>query len=342
MTEASDRTGLTEPAGPWHVLALPPLAAGVLEVLFGGPEVSVDVPSTRAQSALLEGIASADIVVGDWSGTFRVDAEAVAAASRLAFVQQPSAGVDSLDVEALTAAGVTVANIGDANAVSVAEWCVGASFAVLRSLAHADAEVRAGRWPQVELTHRGGGELSGRRVGLIGMGNIGREAAARFAALGCDVAHWSRRERPAAEAGGARWLALPELLSHAEVLVVVVALAPQTRGLLDTERLALLPPGAIVVNAARGGIVDESALLAAITSGAIAGAALDVYDVEPLPADSPLRSDDRILLSPHAAGSTPQSISRLIDVVTANVRLAVAGRPVQFVVNGGPALIQRR
>ena len=116
--------------------------------------------------------------------------------------------------------------------------------------------MRAGHWPQLELARRGGGELSGRRVGIIGMGRIGHECATRFTALGCDVAHWSRTRRDAADAGGAPWLPLEDLLRRSDVLVVVVALAPQTRGLLGAEQLALLPPGAFLVNAARGGIVD--------------------------------------------------------------------------------------
>src|SRR5581483_1548780 len=137
-----------------------------------------------------------------------------------------SVGVDRVDVDAFTAAGIPVANAGDANAVSVAEWCIGATFAALRSLAFGDHEVRAGRWPQLELSRRGGGELAGRRVGIVGMGRIGRETAARFVALGCDVAHWSRTRRSPEQAGGAPWLELDELLRRSEVLVILVALTP--------------------------------------------------------------------------------------------------------------------
>ncbi len=326
----------------WRVLALPPLAADLLTMLLGGPGMEVVVPDGRDPDAVRRAAAEADLVVGDWSGAIRFDAAAVAAGRRLAFFQQPSAGVDSVDVAALTAAGVPVANIGPANAVSVAEWCVGATFAVLRWLAWADAEVKAGQWPQLEISRRGGGELSGRRVGIVGMGGIGVEAARRFGALGADVAHWSRTRRSAEAAGGAPWLPLADLLSRSQVLVVVVALASQTRGLIGASELARLPPGAIVVNAARGGIVDETALLEAVRSGALTGAALDVYDVEPLPKDSPLLAEDRILLSPHAAGSSQEAQGRLIQVVTANLRAVAEGRPVDHVVNGLDPVIRRR
>ena len=123
---------------------------------------------------------------------------------------------------------------------------------------------------------------------------------------------------------------------------MVVALADGTRDLLGADRLSLLPSGAYVVNAARGGIVDETALLEAVRSNALAGAALDVYDVEPLPPASPLREEDRILLSPHAAGATRQAQSRLIQAVVANVRRAVSGEPVLDVVNGVDPAVRRR
>ena len=327
---------------PWSLLALPPLDASLLEALFADIPVTVTVPSERTADAVTRAIGEAEIVVGDWSGALLLSAEQISAAKRLAFVQQPSVGVDSLDVAALTAAGIPAANTAGANAVSVAEWCVGAAFASLRWLAWADAKVRAGEWPQLEVSRRGGGELTGRRVGVVGMGQIGVECAKRFVALGADVAHWSRRERTADEAGGARWMPLDELLAHSQLLVVVIALSAETRGLLAADKLALMPQGAYLVNAARGGIVDEPALQASLASGALAGAALDVYAAEPLPPDSPLRSDDRILLSPHAGGATREAQGRLIGAVVENVRRAVAGEPVLHVVNGLDPVIRRR
>jgi D-3-phosphoglycerate dehydrogenase len=324
------------------VLALSPLDAATWQALLTDLRVQARVPADRTPASVTVAIGDADIVIGDWTGALGLTAEQVAAAGSLAFVQQPSVGVDSLDVEALTAAGVPVANAGDTNAVSVAEWVIGASYAALRWLAWADAQTRAGGWPQLDIARRGGGELAGRRVGFIGMGRIGVETAKRFVALGADVAHWSRRERTAEEAGGARWLPLDDLLRHSQLLVVVVALTPDTRGLVSAEQLALLPPEAFVVNAARGGIVDEAALIEALDAGRIAGAALDVYATEPLPADSPLRAHDRVLLSPHAAGATREAQGRLIATVLDNVRRAVTGDQVNHVVNGLRPVVHRR
>jgi phosphoglycerate dehydrogenase-like enzyme len=327
---------------PWTLLALSPLDAAGFEAMFAGLPLEVVVPTERTPAGVLEVAAPAEILLGDWNGQLKVSAELVAAAPRLAFVQQPSTGIDSVDVVACAAANVPVSNAGSANALSVAEWCVGATFAVLRSLLLADREMRAGRWPQYELLGRGGGELASRRVGIIGMGMIGRECARRFAALDCDVAHWSRTPRDAADAGGARWLPLDDLLRHSDVLIIVIALAEETRGLIGAEQLALLRPGAFVINAARGGIVDEDALLEAINSGAIAGGALDVYVTEPLPETSPLLAVDRLLLSPHAASATPEAINRLIAGVVGNIGRALSGEPVVDVVNGVDDLIQRR
>jgi len=326
----------------WRLLALAPLDLDVWRFLFSELPVEIAVPAERSRDGLAAELAGAEIVVGDWSGVFGLTAAEVAAAGQLAFVQQPSVGVDSLDIDALAAAGVPVANAAGANAVSVAEWCVGASYAALRWLAWADQRTRSGEWPQLEVSRRGGGELTGRRVGIVGMGRIGVECAQRFVALGADVAHWSRRERTADEAGGARWLPLDELLAHSQLLVIVIALTAQTRGLLSTERLAALPEGAFVVNAARGGVLDEAALLEQLNAGHLAGAALDVYATEPLPADSPLRDNDRILLSPHAAGATREAQGRLIGAVVDNVRRAVGGEPVDNVVNGVDPVIKRR
>jgi phosphoglycerate dehydrogenase-like enzyme len=324
------------------LLALPPLPAEVLSMLFADVPVELVVPEARTPEAVLDAVAEADLLLGDWTATLRVTADLVAAARRLSFVQQPSAGVDAIDVDACAAAGIAVANAGDANAVSVAEWCIGATFAAMRSFAYGDREVRAGNWPQLELANRGGGEVTGRRVGIVGMGRIGRECASRYTALGCDVAYWSRTKRDPVESGGARWLELEDLLRHSEILVVVIALADRTRGMLGPEQLALLPPGAYLINAARGGIVDEMGLLAAVQSGALAGAALDVFDTEPLPDPHPFRDEDRIVLSPHAAGATRQAQARLIQGIVANLQRAATGEPVLHVVNGIDPLIRRR
>ncbi len=323
----------------WNVLALPPLpedaVRGLLADLHGRAEVRV--PARRDRESLLEALPDAEIVVGDWSGALALDARAVRLAPRLAFVQQPSVGVDGHDLEALARAGVPLANTAGVNAAAVAEWCLAAALALLRHLADGDRDMRAGEWPQFAYQRR---ELAGCRVGVAGFGPIGAACARLFGALGCRVSYWSRTPKP--ESYGAAYLDLDALAAGSDVLVLAVPLAPETRGLIDAARIGRMPRGSVLVNAARGGVVDQAALLAALESGHLAGAALDVYDSEPPPPDDPLRSCPRVLLSPHAAGVTPEATTRLIRCVLDNLTAAIEGRPVVNVVNGADPLVRRR
>ena len=316
----------------WTLLALPPVPSDAVLGLFGGLDLELLPLPERSQVAVEALLPRADLVVADWSPALRVDDPG----PRVCFVQQPSVGYDGVDVAACARAGVPVANCAGANTTSVAEWCVSATLALLRRTAEADRAVREGRWPQTSL---GGRELAGRRVGVVGMGTIGRAAARLFTAFGCDVAYWSRSRHADAPAPYAD---LDDLLSGSEVLVLVIALGPETRGLLDAARLARLRRGALLVNGARGALVDEEALASALAEGQVGGAALDVFAVEPLPARSPLRTAPNVLLSPHMAGSTGEAAARILGQATANLRRVLAGEPVVDVVNGVDPYVRRR
>ncbi|MGS2642064.1 NAD(P)-dependent oxidoreductase [Streptosporangium sp. LJ11] len=319
---------------PWKVLALPPLPEEALRNLLGslGDRVAVSVPAARDRESLLAALGGAEIVVGDWSGGLALDAEAVRAAPDLTFVQQPSVGVDGHDLGALAEAGVPLANTAGVSAIGVAEWCLAAALALSRRLLDADAAVRAGRWPQLDL---GPAELYGSRVGIVGFGPIGEAAARMFAAHGCEVSYWTRTPREVPYT----YRQIGDLVASSHVLVLVVPLTEETRRLIDPS---LMPAGSLLVNAARGQVVDSAALLSALESGHLGGAALDVFDTEPLPQDDPLRGSPRVLLSPHVAGVTPQSTGRLIRCVLDNLEAAIEGRPVANVVNGVDAVVGRR
>ncbi|MFI7699193.1 NAD(P)-dependent oxidoreductase [Nonomuraea sp. NPDC049480] len=318
---------------PWNLLALPPLPEELLRRLLAplGDRVDVRVPAARDRDALLAALPEAEIVLGDWTATLALDAEAVAAAPRLAFVQQPSVGVDGHDLDALAAAGVPLANTPGVSAVAVSEWCLAATLSLSRKLAAADAAVRAGEWPQQGLQPH---ELRGRRVGVVGYGPIGAMCMEMFRALGCQVSFWTRtpREDPAFED-------LSALLSDSDVVVVVIALSDETRDLIDPARMK---QGALLVNAARGGVVNQKALVEALRNGQLAGAALDVFDVEPLPADDPLRELPNVLLSPHVAGVTPEATGRLLSATLDNLTAAVEGREVDGVLNGVAPTVRRK
>jgi phosphoglycerate dehydrogenase-like enzyme len=327
----------------WRLLSLAPVPPERVTTWFGAiPGLRIDLPAERTPEAVRAAIGHADIIVTDWSGALRVDAAEVELARRLSFLMSPSVGLDNVDLEALTAAGVVVANTAGLNAPSVAEWCLGAAFAVARSTVWVDARIRAGDWPQLEMAERGSTEIAGLRVGVVGFGAVGSRVAALFRAIGCDVAYWTRHRRSAEEEGGATWMRLPDLATRSDILVVNVSLTPETRGLVDAAILTELPRGAIVVDASRGGVVDHLALLGAIETGSLRGAAIDVFEHEPLEPGSPLRRSDRILLSSHAASTTAQSLARIFSLVTDNVRRAVSGEPIRSVVNGLGPVVSRR
>ncbi|GAA2798862.1 NAD(P)-dependent oxidoreductase [Nonomuraea dietziae] len=315
---------------PWNLLALTPLPPEALRGLLAPLGDRVTLSFARDRAAMEAALPQAEIVLGDWSAGLAMDAAAVAAAPRLAFVQQPSVGVDGHDLAALSAAGVPLANTAGVSAVAVAEWCLGAALTLSRRLVAADAAVRAGGWPQLDLGPR---ELSGSHVGVVGYGPIGQECARLFGALGCRVSHWTRTPR------GEGYAPLEEVVATADVLVVVIALSDETRGLVDPARMK---KGALLVNAARGGVVDQRALAAALREGHLGGAALDVFDTEPLPPDDPLRDLTSVLLSPHVAGVTPQSTGRLVASVVGNLTAAVEEKKIENVVNDAPARIRRR
>ena len=317
---------------PWRVLALPPLPHEVLVSLFGDPRIELLTPAERTQEEVARLVPEADVVIGDWSPSLRL----LHPGPRVCFVQQPSVGTDGIDLDACAAAGVPVANCAGANSTSVAEWCVSATLAMLRATVEGDAAVRRGEWPQTSL---GGRELSGSRVGIIGMGAIGRRAAQLFAAFGCEVQYWSRSRHEDAPAAYAE---LDDLLATSDVVVLVIALGATTRGLLDEARLARMKPGALLVNGARGEVVDEAALAAALESSHLGGAALDVFSTEPLPGASPLRTAPRVLLSPHMAGSTVQAAMRIVGQATANLSRVLDGQPAVDVVNGVDPHVARR
>lgn len=325
----------------WRLLALLPLGEDLIRHLLEPLDADITVPAARDRDGLHAALAEADLVVGDFTGKLAMDAEAVAGAPRLAFVQMPSVGVDSCDLGALAAAGVPVANTAGANTRAVAEWAMAATFDLSRSLTWADRRMREGGWPQLEAAAHGADEVTGRRVGVLGMGRIGGEVARLFSAIGCPVSYWSRRRREPGECAG-EYKEIDDLLATSDVVVVCLPLTGETRGLLDARRLALLPEGALLVNVARGGIAPDDAVLGALESGRLAGAALDVYDEEPLPADHPLRRHENVLLSPHAAGATRQAQFNVITMVIDNLRAATEGRPVINVVNGADPAVRHR
>lgn len=316
----------------WRLLALPPLPAELLVALFGDERLELVTPAERTQAAVEVLLPTVDLVLGDWTPSLRVSDPG----PRVAFVQQPSVGVDGIDLAACTRRGIPVANCAGANAISVAEWALSATFALLRKTVEADASVRRGAWPQTSL---GGRELAGQHVGVIGMGAIGRRTAANFLALGCEVTYWSRSRHADAPVPYAE---LDDLLATSDIVVLVIALGPETSGLLNASRLAKSKQGQLIVNGARGEVIDESALADALRDGRLGGAALDVFTAEPLSLTSALRDVPGLLLSPHMAGSTVEASMRIVGQAKANLLRVLDGQPVLDLVNDVAPTVTRR
>lgn len=259
-------------------------------------------------------------------GTDPVPESLLAKAPQLRLVSKPGIGVDRIDVAAATRLGIGVGNTPGSNSDTVADHTIGLVLAVLRRLVPLDAATRDGHgwdsWPVV------GGELAGATVAVIGTGSIGRAVIRRLVAgFGCRVLTYDVTPDPFLEEEYAvTYGTLDEILPAADVVTVHVPLLDSTRGLLGTRELALLRPTAVVVNAARGGVVDEAALYDALVDGRIAGAALDVFADEPLGA-SPLRDHPGVVLTPHIAGYSERSLVRARLMLAEDILAALSGEP---------------
>ena len=256
-----------------------------------------------------------------------VDSSLLAAAPRLTVVGRLGVGLDNIDLAACAARGIEVIAATGANARSVAEYVIATALMLRRDVYRASAAVAAGEWPRTTLSR--GRELAGSTLGVVGFGSIGRLLAALARALDIRVLAFDNaiaRQAPLWAEHGAAFRPLDELLREADIVSLHVPLATDTRRLIDARRLALMKPDAILINTSRGGIVDEVALAAALHDGHLSGAALDVFEHEPLPAMGPLAGCPRLLLTPHIAGVTRESNVRVSAMVAGQVARALADR----------------
>lgn len=229
----------------------------------------------------------------------RIDEAVLARLPELEVISKVGVGIDMIDQEALRRHGVRLAWAPGTNSRSVAELVVGLAIALLRGLVEASAEVRAGTWRQ-----RAGRCLSARTVGIVGFGHVGRDLAGLLDAFGCRILACDAVE---IRSEGVEQVELERLLRESDVVTLHLPLDDSTRNLLDAGRLALMRPGAILINTARGGLVDEAALKEALAAGRLAGAGLDVFAVEP-PGDAALLALPNVVATPHIGGSTEEAI----------------------------------
>jgi (S)-sulfolactate dehydrogenase len=250
----------------------------------------------------------------------QVDAELLARAPRLRVVGRLGVGLDNIDVRTCRDRGITVIPATGANALAVAEYVIGAAMFLLRGAYAASAAVASGAWPRGALSN--GRETAGKTLGIVGFGGIGRLVARLAQGLGMRVVAFDAllaADDPVWSESGVRRQALDELLVESDVVTLHVPLFPETRHLIDAGRIATMRPGAVLINTARGGVVDDEALAAALRAGRLGGAALDVFEQEPLPANSVLAGVPNLLLTPHIAGVTVESNQRVSALIAEKV-----------------------
>ena len=280
------------------------------------------------RTALLPALADVDAVIV--RSATRIDAEALAGAPGLRVIARAGVGLDNVDVEAATKAGVMVVNAPSSNIVSAAEHAVGLLLAVARNVPQAMTSLKAGEWKRSKFT---GAELYQKVAGILGLGRIGELVAQRLAAFGMQVIAYDPYV-PAARAAqlGVRLVSLEDLLAEADFITVHLPKNTETTGLIGERELRLVKPGARIINAARGGIVDEHALALALKDGRVAGAGIDVFATEPC-TESPLFGFTNVVVTPHLGASTHEAQEKAGTQVARSVRLALSGEFVPDAVN---------
>jgi glyoxylate reductase len=249
--------------------------------------------------------------------TDHVDAGVIEAAPRLRAIANMAVGTDNIDLEAAAARGIAVGNTPDVLTDATADLAFALLLALARRIVPGAAMVRAGEWRTWEPAKDLGADLSGATLGIVGWGRIGQAVARRAAGFGLDVIHSSRSSG----------LPLDELLARSDFVSLHTPLTPETRHLVDAGFLERMKPSALLVNTTRGGVVDQDALRSALQAGEIAGAALDVTDPEPLPADHPLLDAPNLLVVPHVGSATVRTRAKMAAMAVENLLAALAGRP---------------
>jgi len=314
-----------------RILVVEPVAAPGRDLLAAAHETAVRLNLPRAEllTALAEGGGWDALVVRSQT---RVDAELLAAAApRLSVVGVASVGTDRVDIGAATHAGVMVVNAPTGNTIAAAEHTMALMLSLLRHIPGADASVRRGEWERGKYV---GAELRHRTLGIIGLGKIGKAVARRASAFEMRVmAHDPLLTSEQATEHSARLVGLAELLNRADVISVHVPLTAETRGLIGRGEIEAMKSGAVLLNVARGGLVDEAALADALRSGHLGGAAIDVFTAEPMAADNPLRDAPNTILTPHLGASTAEAQDRVGIEMAEQLLLALDGVTPPYAIN---------
>jgi phosphoglycerate dehydrogenase-like enzyme len=303
--------------------SMPPASQTVISGIFGGDFAVVFVDDDSAE-AKAKAATDATVLLTMWGA---VDAATIAAAPKCRLIQKLGVGVDKIDAAEADRRGIRVLKAAGINADAVAELAILLTLAVGRNLTKATAAARSGVAAK-EALRAESFQLLGKTVGLWGLGHIGQAVARRFGGFGVSIVyHDLRRADPTVErACAVRYVDQDELVATADVLSLHLPSTPSTTGIINDDILSRVKPDLILVNTARGSLVDEAALLRAISEGRVLGAGLDVTAREPLPTDSPLLASDRVVLTPHVGGAVANNFPRVIQRAYDNARAVLDGR----------------
>ena len=312
-----------------RVLVSDKLSERGLQPLFDADGISVEICTDLSPEELVSRIPEYHALLV--RSSTQVTPDLIGAAKRLQAIGRAGTGVDNIDVEAATRAGVTVVNTPTGNTVAAAEHTIAMLMALARNIPQADRNVRSKLWDRGAFV---GTEVRGKALGIVGLGRIAQEVVQFALSLGMRVyAYDPYVSQEYASQRHVTLISLDEMLPLVDFLTVHVPLTDATRNILDANRLKQLKEGARVLNVARGGVIDEEALAAAVACGHLGGAALDVFETEPLPEDSPLRNNEKIILTPHLGASTVEAMDRVAEDVAVQVLDILQGRPALHAVN---------
>ena len=297
------------------------ILAASTDVLGSGVSLNFHLAVARDTGSILGAAGEADAIV---LSNLPFPAAVVRGCSRLGILSLSFTGTDRIDLAACAAVGVTVCNTPGYSTISVAEFTVGLILATLRRIPEGGKAARnGGTWHGLI-----GSDLAGKTVGIVGTGAIGLRVAELLGAFGCPILGYARSPRPEGLAAGIEYVDLDTLLSRSDVVSVHLPLTEQTRGLIGRDRLSQMKESAVLVNTARGGLIDQTALADALRKGRLAAAALDTVEPRPpLPADHPLFAAPNVLVTPHMAFATREASRRRIRIALENIALWRAGRP---------------
>ena len=295
-------------------------------------EVHIYSDKAKTEEELVQRIRGSGVVINIRAHT-HLTRPVLTSCPNLRLISIWGTGTDNVDLELARELGITVTNTPGANALSVAEHTIAILLSLARQIPYLDREVRSGNWPKAEMV-----QISGKVLGLVGLGAIGRHAARMAKGLGMVVVAWTFHPTPErAKESGLLFVSKEELLRTSDVVSLHLRLSDKTRGFLKKEDFDLMKPTAFLVNTARAGLIEPGELYEALHSKKIAGAALDAYDQEPLPPDDPLTTLPNVVLTPHNAGMTPEATIHGLLMAVENVELFLAGQeipPDRIVVRG--------